>query len=190
MKQLRLSLLVLALVSLGACSHKSDRHAAKEEQEEHDRSQNRSGGAEKESAERKHEEQGEEGEKHPAEDEIVEDCVGFLQSTVAVPPGASAAHGECPTCPTTADTVQVLKFESAEVDRVIRGDTSCEAEVKIRATFNPSKGGTISGGLTGWIPVEQRERYSRGETPSGDQFYTVKIAYRRRGNSWRAVEFY
>ena len=59
----------------------------------------------------------------------------------------------------------------------------------IRAVFNPGAGETIAGGLTAWIPPEQRSAYLSGHTPSGEQAYHVQITYKRRGKAWRAVEF-
>jgi hypothetical protein len=31
--------------------------------------------------------------------------------------------------------------------------------------------------------------FLRGQTPTGDQLYRVKITYRRTGEAWRAIEF-
>ena len=61
--------------------------------------------------------------------------------------------------------------------------------VTIHAVFNPGSGETVTGGLTAWIPPEQRNAYLSGHTPSGEQVYHVHITYKRRGEAWRAVEF-
>jgi hypothetical protein len=61
--------------------------------------------------------------------------------------------------------------------------------VTIRAVFNPGAGETIAGGLTAWIPLEQRSAYLSGHPPSGEQAYHVQITYKLRGTAWRAVEF-
>jgi hypothetical protein len=61
--------------------------------------------------------------------------------------------------------------------------------VTLRAVFNPGSGEKFTGGLTAWIPPEQRSAYLSGHTPSGEQAYRVQMAYKRRGAAWRAVEF-
>jgi hypothetical protein len=128
-----------------------------------------------------------EREQHPAEDEIAEDCVAFVRATTTgVAHGASA---DCPQCPGGTGAMEVLKFEDIKVDRMTPSPSGCEIDVALHARFNPSKGGPIAGGLTGWITPDQKARYLRGETPPGQQTYHVKVIYRREGNRWRAVEF-
>ena len=129
----------------------------------------------------------EESESRPSTDEIVQDCYGFVWLTKATPAGKMSTA--CPQCPSTEEAIHVLKFEGAKVEGVSCTEETCAVAVSIRASFNPSKGGTISGGLTGWIPPEQREQYSRGQTPSGEKAYHVKIIYRRKEGGWRPVEF-
>lgn len=131
--------------------------------------------------------EGEESKSQPSADDIVEDCYAFVWLTKATL--ARKTSAECPQCPSTEEANHVLKFEGAKVERVSCTEETCELAVSIRARFNPSKGGTISGGLTGWIPSEQREQYSRGETPPGEKAYHVKIIYRRKEGAWRPVEF-
>jgi hypothetical protein len=55
--------------------------------------------------------------------------------------------------------------------------------------FNSGPAGTITGGLTAWIPQEQRLQYSNGHAPEGEQVYRVKITYKRTEDTWRAIEF-
>jgi hypothetical protein len=129
----------------------------------------------------------EEIESQPSADDIAEDCYAFVWLTKATL--ARGTSGDCPQCPSSEEAIHVLKFETAKVDRVSCTEEICEATVTIRASFNPSKGGTISGGLTGWIPPEQREQYSRGQTPPGEKVYHVNIIYKRKKGGWRAVDF-
>ncbi|MEP6604111.1 MAG: hypothetical protein ABJB69_09205 [Spartobacteria bacterium] len=129
----------------------------------------------------------EESELAPPEDEIAEDCVAFLRSTKTVP--ANPANADCPQCDANAEAKEVLKFDSIKVDRTKCSESTCEIDVTIRATFNPSPPGVIAGGLTGWISPERRAQYSHGQTPSGAQTYQVKVTYRRAATGWRAVEF-
>jgi hypothetical protein len=68
------------------------------------------------------------------------------------------------------------------------GDT-CTVVVTIRAVFNSGSGETVTGGLTAWIPAEQRNAYLSGHTLSDEQVYRVRITYKRSGAAWRAVEF-
>lgn len=133
------------------------------------------------------EERERESRSEPPTDQIGEDCVAFVRSTKTVASGGESSAA-CPECPTGQE---VLKFDSIQVDEVSSNGTACEVSVTIRATFNPSKGGSnIGGGLTGWIPAPQRAEYLRGQTPTGQQTYKVKISYRRRGHGWRAAEFH
>jgi hypothetical protein len=172
---LQVTLISFALLAAG-CSRKSD----SDSKERSDKT------SEKESEVAKSPER-EENESQPPEDEIVEDCHAFTWLTKAMP--AKTTSADCPQCPSSAEGTEVLKFQGAKVDRVsCLGDT-CEVAVSLHASFNPSKGGTVTGGLTGWIPLEQREQYSRGQTPPGEQIYHVNITYRHEGENWRLVEF-
>lgn len=119
--------------------------------------------------------------------QIGEDCVAFLRSTKTI--ARNGGNTDCVQCPVSETTHEVLKFDHMQVDRVSVSGATCEITVRILATFNPSRGEAIFGGLTGWISPEQRLAYSRGETPSGQQAYTVKVTYRRTDKGWRALEF-
>jgi hypothetical protein len=121
----------------------------------------------------------------PGEDKIGEDCVAFVRSTKVVP--ARAASTDCPGCP--AGGTEVLAFRNMKTDAVSRSGDTCTVVVTIRAVFNPGSGDTVTGGLTAWIPPEQRTAYLSGHTPSGEQAYRVQITYKRRAEGWRAVEF-
>ncbi len=121
----------------------------------------------------------------PGEDKIGEDCAAFVRSTKVVP--ARAASTDCPGCP--AGGTDVLSFRHMKTDAVSCSGDTCTVVVTIRAVFNPGSGETLAGGLTGWIPPEQRSAYLSGHTPSGEQTYRVHITYKRRGEEWRAVEF-
>lgn len=166
---LRLALISLATLVTASCSKQSD-SGSKEATE-----------AEVTSPER------EESKSQPSADDIVQDCYTFVWLTKATL--ARKTSADCPQCPSTEEAIHVLKFEGAKVERVSCTEENCEIAVSISASFNPSKGGTISGGLTGWIPLEQREQYSRGQTPSGKKEYHVKIIYSRKEGGWRPVEF-
>jgi hypothetical protein len=83
----------------------------------------------------------------------------------------------------------VLAFRHMKTDSISCSDDTCTVLVTIRAVFNPGAGETIAGGLTAWIPPEQRSAYLSGHTPSGEQAYHVRITYKRRGEAWRALEF-
>jgi hypothetical protein len=76
-----------------------------------------------------------------------------------------------------------------KTDSVSRSGDTCILLATIFSVFNPGAGETIAGGLTAWIPPEQRSAYLSGHTPSGEQAYHVQITYKRRGEEWRAVEF-
>jgi hypothetical protein len=123
----------------------------------------------------------------PEPDQIGEDCVAFLRATKAVPP--NRANGNCPQCPTSTNDPEVLQFNNFEIKKASLSENGCRVDVEIGARFNPSAGGTIVGGLIGWISPEQRKQYSLGQTPAGLQHYAVKVFYRRDGEGWRAVEF-
>jgi hypothetical protein len=126
-----------------------------------------------------------EGELQPDEDQIGEDCVAFVRSTKVVP--ARAANTDCPGCPATG--TDVFSFRHMKTDAVSCSGDTCTVVVTSRAVFNPGSGETITGGLTAWIPPEQRSAYLSGHIPSGEQAYRVQITYKRRGAAWRAVEF-
>ncbi len=128
-----------------------------------------------------------EDEERPEEQDIGEDCVAFMRSTIVGP--VKGEPGACPTCPSTDSAPEVLKFTDVKINRVTPGGASCQVAATIYATFNPSHGGVITGGLTGWISPEQRARYARGETPPGEQTYNINITYRRTATGWRPVEF-
>ena len=121
----------------------------------------------------------------PDEDKIGEDCVAFVRSTKVVP--ARAATTDCPGCPVGG--TEVFAFRHMKTDAVSCTGDTCTVVVTIRAVFNPGSGETIAGGLTAWIPPEQRSAYLSGHPPSGEQVYRVRITYKRRGAAWRAVEF-
>ena len=124
-------------------------------------------------------------ERRPGEDKIGEDCVAFVRSTKVVP--ARAASTDCPGCP--AGGTEVFAFRQMKTDATSCSGDTCTVVVTIRAVFNPGAGETITGGLTAWIPPDQRSAYLSGHTPSGEQLYHVQITYKRRGEEWRAVEF-
>jgi hypothetical protein len=121
----------------------------------------------------------EEKESQPSDDDIMEDCHAFTWMTKAMP-ARTTTSADCPQCPSNTEGTEVLKFQGAKVDRVSCAGGTCEVAVSIHASFNPSKGGTITGGLTGCIPVEQREQYSGGQTPPGEQVYHLNIATDKR----------
>jgi hypothetical protein len=126
-----------------------------------------------------------EHENRPREDKIAKDCVAFVRSTKVVPAPASTA--DCPGCPVGG--TEVLAFRHIKTEGVSCSGDACNVVVTIRAVFNPGSGETLTGGLTAWIPPEQRSAYLSGQTPSGEQVYRVQITYKRRGEAWRAVEF-
>lgn len=129
--------------------------------------------------------QGEE-ELQPREDDIGEDCVAFVRATKALP--APAGNGDCPTC--LAAGAEVLRFRAMKTDRISCANDACDVDVTILASFNPNgSGDTITGGLTAWIPPEQRQEYLSGRAPDEERAYRVKITYKLRGETWRAVEF-
>ena len=121
----------------------------------------------------------------PDEDQIAGDCVAFVRSTKVVP--ARAANTDCPGCPVGG--TEALSFHQMKTDAVSCSGDTCTVLVTIRAVFNPGSGESVTGGLTAWIPPEQRNAYLSGDTPSGEQVYRVRITYKLRGAAWRAVEF-
>ena len=124
-------------------------------------------------------------ESQPREDEIAEDCLAFVRATKVVPAQTSGA--DCPGC--SNEGAEVFTFQQMHTDRISCSAAACEVTVTLRASFNPGTGGRINGGLTAWIPPEQRQQYLNGAAPGGEQVYRVKIIYRRAGESWRAIEF-
>jgi hypothetical protein len=83
----------------------------------------------------------------------------------------------------------VFAFRQMKTDAVSCSADTCTVVVTIHAVFNAGSDQTVAGGLTAWIPPEQRSAYLSGHTPSGEQAYRVQITYKRRGEAWRAVEF-
>ena len=124
-------------------------------------------------------------ERQPQEDDIGEDCVGFVRATKVVPPQAPTA--DCPGCP--AAGAEVLAFRQMQMNRISCSGDTCTVLVTINVSFNPGAGERIAGGLTAWISPKQRSEYLSGRTPLGEQAYRVKITYKRRGAEWRAAEF-
>ena len=129
--------------------------------------------------------QGEAALQQPTEGKIGKDCVAFVRTTRVVP--APPASTDCPGCPVGGP--EVLTFRHVKTEAVSCSGDTCNVVVTIRAVFNPGSGETLAGGLTAWIPPEQRSAYLSGRTPSGEQAYRVQITYKRRGGIWRAVEF-
>lgn len=121
----------------------------------------------------------------PEQDSIAEDCVALVRSTKVVP--AQTRGADCPECP--AGGTEALSFRHMKTEAVSCSGETCTVVVTIRAVFNPGSGETIAGGLTGWIPPEQRIAYLSGHTPAGEQVYRVQVTYKNRGEGWRAVEF-
>ena len=124
-------------------------------------------------------------ERQPGEDAIAEDCMAFVRSTKVV--SAQTPTADCPGC--SAHGAEALAFRQMKTERISCSDDACTVLVMIHVAFNPGTGERIAGGLTAWISPEQRSAYLNGHTPSGEQAYRVQIAYRRRGEGWRAVEF-
>ena len=125
-----------------------------------------------------------ESEQQPHEDEIGEDCVGFVRATRIVPQAPAA---DCPGC--SREGSEIFAFRQMRLERISCSAESCEATVTLRVAFNPAPAGTISGGLTAWISPEQRAQYLNGQAPEGEQVYRVKIIYKRTVQGWRAIEF-
>src|SRR5437868_5378999 len=126
-----------------------------------------------------------EDESQPGKDDIEEDCAAFVSSTKVVP--ARAAATDCPGC--SVEGTAVLSFRGLKMDAVSCSGETCTVVVTIRAVFNPGSGEKFAGGLTAWIPPEQRTAYLSGHTPSGDQTYRVRMTYKRRDGAWRPIEF-
>ena len=133
----------------------------------------------------KAESESKESESQPREDEIAEDCVAFVRATKVVP--AQTPGADCPGC--SNDGSEALTFRQMHTDRISCSAAACEVTVTLRASFNSGPGGTISGGLTAWVPPEHRQEYLNGRAPEGEQLYRVKIIYKRTGEEWRAIEF-
>lgn len=128
-----------------------------------------------------------ENELQPDNEQIGEDCIGFVSATRAIPPNHDSAP--CPQCPADTSANEVLNPENLHIDQVSPEGPTCEVIATITASFRPSTGGAITGGLIGWMSPEQKEQYAQGKTPPGQQTYKVRITYRREGDEWRAVEF-
>ncbi len=124
-------------------------------------------------------------ERRPEKGQIGEDCAAFVHSTRVVP--ARTASANCPQCP--AGGTNVFSFRGMKTDAVSCSRDSCTVTATMRAVFTPGEGETITGGLTAWIPAEQRTAYLSGQVPPDEQTFHVQITYGRRGESWRAVEF-
>jgi hypothetical protein len=125
-----------------------------------------------------------ENEEQPREEEIAEDCVAFVRATKIVPVDGGV---DCPGCPGAGS--EVLSFRRMRVDGVFCPGPACEVTVILSVSFNSGLRGKIGGGLTGWIPEEQRVGYLNGRAPAGEQDYRVKVIYQRNGEEWRAIEF-
>ena len=126
-----------------------------------------------------------EKEQEPREDEIGEDCVAFVRSTKVVSTPSPGA--DCPGC--SSEGSELLAFRQIRVDRISCSATTCEVIVTLHVVFNSVPVGATSGGLTAWIPQEQRLEISHGRIPEGEQVYRVKIIYKPSGEKWRAIEF-
>ncbi len=129
-------------------------------------------------------EHGEE-QQQPDQDQIVEDCIGFVHSTKLAP--APGANANCPTCP--PDGTDVFTFRGMKTENVSCTNDRCTVVASIRAVFNPGAGEKIVGGLTAWIPPEQRSAYLGGQAPAGEQTFRVQLTYKKSGERWRAIEF-
>src|SRR4051794_29635579 len=105
-------------------------------------------------------------EQQPREDEIAEACVAFVRATKVVP---QVRASDCPGC--SAGGSELLAFRQMQVERISCSADNCEVTVRLRAAFNPGSAGTITGGLTAWIPQEQRLEYLNGHSPVGEQIY-------------------
>ena len=120
-----------------------------------------------------------------SEGQIARECLALLRATKVLP--AQGAPADCPGCPVGGTEVLIVRQMKTDVV-ACSGDT-CNATVTIRAVFNPGSGETIAGGLTAWIPPEQRSAYLSGQIPSDEQVYRVYITYKHRGDAWQAIEF-
>jgi hypothetical protein len=176
MKIRRATLIFLAGIMIASCSEKST--------PDRDADANRSAAPEEVARESEGEAE-REGEQQPPEDKIGEDCLAFVRSTKVVP--APAASTDCPGCPPGG--TEALAFRQMKTDSVSCSGDTCNIIVTIRAVFNRASGETLAGGLTAWIPPEQRSAYLSGQTPAGEQAYRIHVIYKRRGAAWRAVEF-
>ena len=127
---------------------------------------------------------GEETPRPPSESTIGKDSVKLVRGTKVVP---AEAPRDCPGCP--AGETEVVTFRRVQTDAVSCSGDTCTVVVTIHAVFNPGSGTTFSGGLTAWIPPEQRAAYLNGQTPAGEKAYRVQITYKHRGGVWRALEF-
>lgn len=165
----RVGLILLAGIMTASCSEKSAQDGAEDANK----------------SEPLHESEVEMNELRPEEDKIAEDCLAFVRSTKVVP--TRAASADCPTCP--AGGTEALRFSNVKTAKVSCSGDTCNVLVTIRAAFNPGAGEAIAGGLTAWIPPEERSEYLSGRVLSGEQAYRVQITYQRRAGAWQAVEF-
>jgi hypothetical protein len=172
MKISRVALIVFAGMIAASCSEKS---APDREKQPNTSEAPRTPGPEAEGEE----------ELAPREEEIAEDCVAFVRSTRIV--SAQTPSADCPGCP--AEGAEVFSFRRMKTERISPEGNTCIVVVTLTASFNPGRGERIAGGLTAWIPPEQRTEYLNGKTPSDEQSYRVKITYQRRGEGWHPAEF-
>lgn len=121
----------------------------------------------------------------PSDSQIQRECVALLRATKVIP--AQGTRADCPGCP--AGGTEVLTLSQIKTDSLSCSGDTCNAVVTIHAVFNPGSGDTIAGGLTAWIPPEQRRAYLAGQIPAGEQVYRLQITYRHNGDAWQAVEF-
>ena len=117
--------------------------------------------------------------------QIERECLALLRATKVIP--AQAASADCPGCPVGG--TEVLTVRQMKTDAISCSGDTCNALVTIRAVFNPGSGERMAGGLTAWIPPEQRSAYLSGQPPPDEQTYRVQATYKYRGGAWVAVEF-
>ena len=128
-----------------------------------------------------------ENDDQPREDEIAEDCVGFVRATKVVP--VQTPGPECADCAAVAAAVEILAFREFHADKISCSGDTCEVAVTIRGAFNPAPAGTINGGLAAWFSQEQRAACLAGQPLAGEQIFPIKVIYKRQTKGWRAVEF-
>ena len=121
----------------------------------------------------------------PSESKIGKDCVALVRGTRVVPPAGGST--DCPGCP--AGGSEALSVRQVRTEAVSCAGDTCNVLVWIRAVFNPASGEALAGGLTAWIPAEQRSAYLNGQTPADEQEYRVAITYKHRGGGWQPIEF-
>ena len=170
----QVALIVVAGLVSASCSEKS----------RPDREKNADGSSRELVRESQTEKEGE-AERRPDKDQIAEDCAAFVRATKVV--SAGTPRTDCPACP--AEGTDVFSFRHMKTDRISCSGDTCTVVVTIFSVFNPGSGQSFSGGLTAWIPPEQRTAYLSGQTPTGEQTFRVQITYKRHGEAWQAVEF-